>query len=717
MNTNDIIGIIQETSLYLKIDPDHTLLQKVRLNMRNYRIEEIAEFKRDLLEAGRNNHLLILEHQIRAKKISSFIAESKDPLVLFHLDGDDIGTEVIVRDRSKTKSLLSGQQIPLPESRSWVTSDDGFVTILVVMPFKEIVSENQTDALKPLSPSKRLLMLLATERKDIGYIILYALIIGLLSLALPLGLQTIIEFISGGVFFSSVYVLISLVILGVLATGVLQVVQISIMEQVQRRMFVKSALEFAYRIPRIRMEALANSYAPELVNRFFDVITIQKGLPKLLLDLSSGVIQVLFGLLLLSLYHPFFVIFSLLLVGILALMFRLTGPRGLQSSIAESKYKYKVVQWLEEIARAIKSFKLAGNTDLPIRKTDQVAGNYIKYRKKHFGVLMVQFSFFVFFKVAITGGLLIAGTILVVDRQITLGQFVAAEVIIIMVLNAVEKIILYMDVVYDLLTAVDKVSHVTDLPIEKSGGFDFPQHFTGKGYSISLNDLCYKYPESGIKVLKNIDLEIGAAERICISGPGASGKSTLTNIIGGLYTTYTGGVTINKFSLRDLDLVHLRDKVAKNISPDDIFDGTIYDNITTGKSSVRVDEVLGVLEQTGLSQLINKLPEGLNTPIISGGKGLSSSALHRLILARCLVKKPELIILNDFFSGLRKADKLDLLRCVINPDDSWTLVTVSNDPLVMAACDRVIVLDHGEIVADGSYQALLKEGIISKYFE
>lgn len=717
MNTNDIIGIIQETSLYLKIDPDHTLLQKVRLNMRNYRIEEIAEFKRDLLEAGRNNHLLILEHQIRAKKISSFIAESKDPLVLFHLDGDDIGTEVIVRDRSKTKSLLSGQQIPLPESRSWVTSDDGFVTILVVMPFKEIVSENQTDALKPLSPSKRLLMLLATERKDIGYIILYALIIGLLSLALPLGLQTIIEFISGGVFFSSVYVLISLVILGVLATGVLQVVQISIMEQVQRRMFVKSALEFAYRIPRIRMEALANSYAPELVNRFFDVITIQKGLPKLLLDLSSGVIQVLFGLLLLSLYHPFFVIFSLLLVGILALMFRLTGPRGLQSSIAESKYKYKVVQWLEEIARAIKSFKLAGNTDLPIRKTDQVAGNYIKYRKKHFGVLMVQFSFFVFFKVAITGGLLIAGTILVVDRQITLGQFVAAEVIIIMVLNAVEKIILYMDVVYDLLTAVDKVSHVTDLPIEKSGGFDFPQHFTGKGYSISLNDLCYKYPESGIKVLKNIDLEIGAAERICISGPGASGKSTLTNIIGGLYTTYTGGVTINKFSLRDLDLVHLRDKVAKNISPDDIFDGTIYDNITTGKSSVRVDEVLGVLEQTGLSQLINKLPEGLNTPIISGGKGLSSSALHRLILTRCLVKKPELIILNDFFSGLRKADKLDLLRCVINPDDSWTLVTVSNDPLVMAACDRVIVLDHGEIVADGSYQALLKEGIISKYFE
>ena len=184
-----------------------------------------------------------------------------------------------------------------------------------------------------------------------------------------------------------------------------------------------------------------------------------------------------------------------------------------------------------------------------------------------------------------------------------------------------------------------------------------------------------------------------------------------------MLTDYSGSVAINKFSLRDLDLTRLRNKVAKNISPDDIFDATIYENITIGKPTVRVEEVLRITEEIGLAHYLRSLPDGLNTRIISGGKGLSSSTLHRLILSRCLAKKPELMILNDFFSGLSKSDKLDLIRHVIKPESSWTLLAISNDPLVMASCDRVIVLDQGKVVADDSYETLMKEDFISKYFE
>jgi ABC-type bacteriocin/lantibiotic exporter with double-glycine peptidase domain len=716
MKTADIIQIIRETCLHLKLHVNETELQSVYLNQREYEVGDILEFKRDLIEAGRKCNLLILDQNVPAIQLESVLLDSKDPLITFVVDGDDLKPEVFVRDRSETRSLFSGKLVDLSHRERLLTTETGEIVMLTALPYKQVVGEYPSDSSAP-SPMKRLFKLFGTEKKDISYILIYALIIGLLSLVLPLGLQTTVELISGGVFFSSVYILIGLVILGVLTTGVLQIVQISIVEQLQRRVFVRAALEFAYRIPRVKLEALTKSYAPELVNRFFDIITIQKGLPKLLLDLSSGAIQILFGLLLLSLYHPFFVFFSLFLVSILTLMFYFTGPPGLHSSLNESKYKYKVVEWLEEIARAIKSFKLAGDTDLPARKTDLVAGNYIQYRKKHFGVLLTQFSFFVFFKVAITGGLLIMGTILVVDRQITLGQFVASEVIIILVLNAVEKIILYVDVVYDLLTAVEKVSHVTDLPLEKSGGFDLPKDHIGKGYSISLHNLGYAYADKTTPVLKNINLEIGAGERICICGPGGSGKSTLADVIGGLLTDYSGGVAINNFSLHDLDITHLRNKVAKNISPDDLFEGTIYENITIGKATARVDEVLRITEEVRLSNYLRTLPDGLNTRIISGGKGLSSSTLHRLILSRCMAKKPELMILNDFFSGLSKADKLDLIRLVINPESKWTLLAVSSDPLVMASCDRVIVLDEGSVVADGSYDVLMKQGVITKYFE
>ena len=269
-----------------------------------------------------------------------------------------------------------------------------------------------------------------------------------------------------------------------------------------------------------------------------------------------------------------------------------------------------------------------------------------------------------------------------------------------------------------LFTILNIISrYLIGLACEKSGGLDLPKDDIGKGYSISLHNLGYAYADNTVPVLKNINLEIAAGERICICGPGGSGKSTLADVIGGLLTDYSGGVAINRFSLRDLDITHLRNKVAKNISPDDLFEGTIYENITIGKPTARVDDVLRITEEVGLAHYLRTLHDGLNTRVISGGKGLSSSTLHRLILSRCMAKKPELMILNDFFSGLSKADKLDLIRCVINPESKWTLLAVSNDPLVMASCDRVIVLDQGSVVADNSYDALMKEGVITKYFE
>lgn len=709
MRSDHIVKILREAALVVKLDFNPEELRTVEITNRNYDLSDLPEFKRDLQEAGRKINFLALEQNIPLIELTNFLSESADPVVLFKRDKEVVTPVLLYKDENKI--VNSG-------NADWLTDEQGRIVCLVLIPYRGVVSDYYSE--EPgdkMSPVKRLFRLLGTEKKDITYIFIYALFVGLLSLVLPLGLQTIVELISGGVFFSSVYVLISLVIAGVLAMGIFQIIQISLVEHLQRRIFTKAAFEFAFRIPRIRLEALVKNYAPELINRFFDIITIQKGLPKLLLDLSSGVIQVFFGLLLLSLYHPFFVFFSLFLVVVIVLVFYLTGPKGLYSSINESKYKYKVVQWLEEMARTIRSFKIAGNTNLPIRKTDNAVSNYLKHRKTHFGVLVTQFSFFVFFKVAVTGGLLVVGTILVVDRAITLGQFVASEVIIILVLNAVEKIILYFEVVYDLLTAVDKVSHVTDLPIEKSGGFDIPKEQLGKGYEIRVNNLRYRYRNGSDTVLKGINLTVKPGEKVCIAGPGGSGKSTLVDIISGLYSDYTGSVTINNFSLRDLDITNLRDKVAKNISPEDIFDGTILENVSIGKASEKIEDVISALESVGLKDEVYGLPAGLNSPVLSGGKGLPSSMIHRLILARCLAKKPELLILNDFFSGLSKSDKLELMNCLISPNASRTLIAVSNDPLVMASCDRVIVLDKGQIIADNSYEALLKDGTINQYFE
>ncbi|NBP67276.1 MAG: ATP-binding cassette domain-containing protein [Cytophagia bacterium] len=724
LNNDHLVRILRESALLMKHDFNPTDLRFAEVNKRTYSDEEFVEFKRDLVEAGSKVRLMLLEYSLPIEDFKQFIVKEEDSVIVFDDSGNNVVPRIIRKQKRKLTQIIIDNEASVQtefnteDASKFLLNNENEITFFVVVPYRGLVSEygyDQDLSGEKMSPVRRFLRLLSTERKDIYYIFFYALVVGGLGLVLPLGIQTTIELVSGGVFFSSIYVLITLLILAVLLTGGLQLVQISLVEYLQRRLFAKASLEFAYRIPRIKTESIMGNYAPELVNRFFDIMTIQKGLPKLLIDLSSAAIQIFFGLLLLSLYHPFFVFFSMVLVTVLVMIFYFTGPRGLESSINESKYKYKVAQWLEELARALNSFKLAGNTDLPVKRTDINVNNYLKYRKTHFNVLISQLSFIIIFKAAVTGGLLIMGTILVVDRQITLGQFVASEVIIILILSSVEKIITYMDVVYDLLTAVDKVATVTDLPLEKVGGIDLPKKIV-RGYSINLKDLSYKYP-NGDHALNKLNLSIQAGERICISGPGGSGKTTLTNIIAGLQGGFTGIVTINNYSIRDLDLTHLRDKIAKNISLDDIFDGTLLENITVGKPSEGVEDAINAIEKVGLSDFVNNLPEGLNTHILSGGKGFSSSINQRLILARCIAKKPEMIILNDYFNFMKKSDKVHLIERLVSKDNKWTFIVVSNDPLVMASCDRVVVIREGSLLAEGKFDELMQQGLLGNYIE
>ena len=718
MKSYQIIRIIREAARLLGQEYDDATLNENNVTTRSYGLDEVSEFNRDLLEAGNKVRFIFLENSIPQEDFLLAMRKIGITMLAYLMRDNKLIPLIIQPSGSRIKALevreeetIHHDDFKLQEDEAFLTDENGDILFMGIFSYKSLVSEDGLDdePVNTFSPVQRLFRLMSEERRDILNIFIYAVFIGIISLTLPLGIQATIGLVSGGVVVSSVYILIAFVILGVLAAGALQVMQISIVEYLQRRIFTKAALEFAFRVPRIKVEALMRLHAPELMNRFFDVLTLQKGLPKLLIDLTAGVMQIVFGLLLLSFYHPFFVFFGLFLLGVLVLIFYFTGPKGLKSSIKESKYKYKVVYWLEELARTINSFKLAGNTSLPIKKTEYNVNNYLKNRRAHFSVLISQYTYIILFKAVVTGGLLIIGTLLVVNREITLGQFVASEVIIILILNSVEKIILYMEVVYDMLTAVDKIAQVTDLPLEKSGGIDVPRLSRTRGFALEVQDLSYSYPGSTSKALQNISLSVAPGEKICIAGGSASGKTTLTNTIAGLHYGYEGSITFDSFSMRDLDLTNLRDLIGKNVSLEDIFDGTIQENILVGKPDATPELAIMCLDLVGLSAKVNHLHEGINTHIVSGGKGFSKSFVNRLILARCLAKRPRMLILNDYFDAFQKTEKLELISMLTHKDQRFTLLTVSNDPIVMAACDRVVFMKDGHIIKDGRYEDLLQD--------
>lgn len=547
------------------------------------------------------------------------------------------------------------------------------------------------------TPLQRFFRLLSPNRKTIRNLYLFAIINGMIALSLPLGIQSIINLIQGGEISASWILLVAIVLAGYLITGMIQVVQLQITENLQKDLFTRSAFEFAYRIPRIRMDALHQHYAPELMNRFFDTITLQKGVAKVLLDFTAAGLQILFGLILLSFYHPFFIVFSFIVVFLVLIIGRYVFSRGLKSSITESKYKYKVAFWLEEIARTNTTFRLSCETALPILKTDKLVDSYLDARGKHFNIILRHYYIFIFFQILVASGFLVMGSILVFNQQMNIGQFVASEIIVLLLLSSSERLLKSMETVYDLLTSLEKIGQVTDLPLESTdNSLKISDTLKEKGVSLVINDITFTYPDSTVPVLEHLSLRIDSGEKVCITGGNGSGKSSLLKLLTRFYEPDKGTILCDNVPIVNYDVMQLRGLIAACIADDRIFEGTLLENLTVGRE-MSTDRIYRVMELTGLVDFLHQLPEGYQTMIGPQSKRITSSTAQKLILARNLLKEPGLLILEDIFNNLEAEEKRTLFRNILSPENKLTVVVVSRDPAIQAMTDRLITLKNGRI--------------------
>lgn len=545
----------------------------------------------------------------------------------------------------------------------------------------------------PTKPFKKFLSMIAEDRRDIAYLYAYALIYSLVNLSLPLGVQAIIGLIQANTVSTSWIILSAVVTAGVVIGGVLQVLQLSISEILQQRIFTRAAFEFTYRIPRFEMSSIRGYYPPELINRFFDTLNVQKGLGKILMDFTASALQILIGLILLSTYHPFFITFGVALIGLLVGILYYTGPRGMESSLKESTYKYKMAQWLKEIARTMDTFKRAGHTELPMERTDELVTQYLTHRKRHWRVLVFQYANIVGFKALVTLGLLIIGGLLVMQNEINVGQFVASEIVIILIINSAEKLILTMEPFYDVLTAVEKISTVTDIPLEEDqGSMLFSSVDTSMGASVELKDLCYNTQETDKPILRNLNLMIPSGCRAVITGRNGSGKSTLLRLLAVQYEATSGTVSFNGHPSGNLNTADLRYHVGDCFLNEDLFEGTLMENITLGRPEIELSDVEWAVQGLGLKNFIKSLPKGYETQVGPTAVPLSSSLVERILLARSIVVRPRLLLLDDIFHLFDPKERKDIVNFIWDPKQPWTLVAASNLDIVKENSTQIIEL-------------------------
>jgi len=547
-----------------------------------------------------------------------------------------------------------------------------------------------------MKPIERFKNLIKADKKDIYQLFIYSIIGGLISLSIPLGIQAIINFIQAGKVSTSWIVLVIIVVTGVAFVGILKIMQFRITENLQQKIFVRSSFEFAFRFPKIKFEQLYNYSPPELANRFFDTITVQKGFSKLILEVSTSALQIIFGIILLSLYHSFFILFGIILMIILYLIFKINFNSGIKTSLKESKYKYKVAHWLQEIARNHLSFKNGKLFDFSLKKNDHLVNEYLQYRESHFKVLRRQFIQLTGFKVLISAGLLIIGGMLVLNNQMNIGQFVAAEIVIITIIAAVEKLFYGLELFYDVITSLEKLGTVVDLDLEKEKVIT---NYTIEcnEINISTEQLTFQFPDADLPAIKDLNININSGDRILIQGENGSGKTTLIRLLSRLIEPSAGTIFINNTNYKKFSYDEYRSKIGVITINDSTFEGTIYENITCSCPTVSMSDVNEILEKLELIDLIKSLPLGLETQLLSEGKQVTSSAIQKILLARVLITKPKILFLEEPVDKLDKYTAGRVIDMLTDKSNPWTLVVVSKSKYWKEKCNQIITLEKGQI--------------------
>lgn len=530
------------------------------------------------------------------------------------------------------------------------------------------------------TPLRRFLALLNLERRDIKLVFLFALVAGILALATPLAVESLVNVVSWGTYVQPLVVLGGMLLVCLGIAGILRILQTVVVETIQCRQFTRIVGDLAHRFPRANQKALEGEFPRELANRVFDIMTIQKATAVLLLDGVNILLTTALGMILLAFYHPFLLGFDIVLLISMVSITWILGRGGARTAIAESVAKYQVVHWLQDVLASPAAFKVNGGEALAIHHADQLTARYITARGSQFRVVLRQTVFAIALQVVALTAVLTLGGWLVIDGQLTLGQLVASELVITTVVGAFSKAGKSLEKFYDLMAGIDKVGHLLDIPAD-------PLVVMGTlpsgPASIGWSDLCFESHGSITKVPQGV---IHAGTRIAVVGDDVAGRSLFAQALAGLVDPSQGFAEIAGVDAIRVANVGAGKLVAYAGSPE-VLHATLQDNVSLGRRSVSLDRVREVLGQVGLADAVLKLDQGLDTKLQTGGYPLTVYQTRQLMLARALAAAPKLLVVDGILDHLNSEDRHATWE-MLNPKDAvWTLVISTNRNDIANLCD------------------------------
>ncbi len=655
-----------------------------------------------LVEAGESLNLRIRSSDLKLQQAIRLVREGLPVAACITHRDESVGTTwwialdqyrrglvKVINLADETSEWMSVRQLK-NRLRSYSGNDElRWITGQPTMPCDPKLGKN--DSVRPVTPLERLLGLMKPDRSDLWAVATFSVVVGLLALATPIAVEALVNTVAFGRYLQPIVVL-SIILMTFLGFGAaIRALNTLIVEIVQRRLFVRVVEDLAFRLPRVDQSAIDNYHGPELANRFFDVVTLQKVSAKLLLDGITIALQTALGMAVLAFYHPFLLGFDFVLLGAIVFIVFVLGRDAVNTAIAESASKYRVAAWLQELLRNPTAFKLHGGAQFGLDQADKLTVDYLEARKAHFRIVMRQIVFALGLQAVAATVLLGLGGWLVIQGELNLGQLVAAELIVMNIVGSFAKIGKYVESFYDLLASVDKLGKLFDLPVEPHNKLFHLEDTKPAGLKVHAVS-----QRIGATTLHSgLTFEVQPGQRLAVKGPAGSGKSALLDLITGVRHPSSGNVALDNIDLRELRPDSLREHVslARHI---EIFHGTIEENVHLNRPHINADDVREALERVGLLHEIMQFPNGVSTKVQTGGAPLSNSQALRLMLARAIVNRPRLLLLDGILDRASDDEVQFLQSKLCGSDIPWTLVVATGRNAIANECDHILDLRTGE---------------------
>lgn len=600
------------------------------------------------------------------------LSQNERKQVVYGFDSLDL-TEVVSSARHLNRIIESHEEKPrqrwiaMIPNRANVRNDDD----------SDASHHHHSSGITPLT---RLWRMLRPEFSDIAVLIVLGIVVGLLATAVPIAGQQLVRTVTFGTLYQPIVVLTLLLLMFLGFMGVLQAMSVVVVELIQQRMFVRTVAELSQKLPRTRLHALSEAGGPELINRFLDIATVQKVVAGLLVDGLALCLTTIMGMALLAFYHPFLLGYDILLLLLLLFVVVVLGRGGTKTAIRESFEKYRVAAWLEDLARCPVAFHSAGGAEFALARADSLTVNYVDARRRHFRVLLRQILCLFAIQAIASTSLLGIGGYLVMHEQLTLGQLVAAELVVTMIVGVFAKLSKHIEGFFDLMAAMDKLGLLMDLPLEHSGrSFSVnPDAPLAELWGVNVVSLGSGEHEGKAASTSHSNpnehsLIIEAGKHTVIYGASGSGKSSVAETLFGLHEDHGRRAFIGGCDIRELDSYVARRHVAL-VRSVEILNGTVEENIHLGRGDVDRNRVRCALEAACVYGDVVAFEHGLQTRLSGDGSPLTDSQQVQLMLARGIAGKPKLLVIDSLLDRLPDELLERLLNVLKSKDNEWTLL-------------------------------------------